>query len=341
MTYNMYGLDQVANFRDLCGDDEHPMKVKNGYLKRNIIYRTSHLHFGTTRDIGFIRDVIGIKTYIDLRSDEGTMERLDGEVFDTYGPSPIPRVEQGIYRRRGETRRINLPLNKYVSPRKLTQAERDGDKHALPDTWFQLKQRDPVTLRYIPFGKDGATMEERLFINNEGSLHFCQDIILDCLKEFTYEQNYPMLFGCATGKDRTGLLGCLLLGALGANDEDIINDYLISNKSVIHNGALARRNFIIARNMYPEEYEDMKEDDMPFSPASSDSKNQSMASVYRSVMVKTIEVIKRDFGGFKKYFDLIGFTKKDRKRFRKLAVVKHPEKKKDIHISQYQPTSKL
>jgi hypothetical protein len=41
----MYGLDQVANFRDLCGDDEHPMKVKGGYLKRNIIYRTSHVHF--------------------------------------------------------------------------------------------------------------------------------------------------------------------------------------------------------------------------------------------------------------------------------------------------------
>ena len=70
-----------------------------------------------------------------MRSDEGTMERLDGEVFDTYG-LPQLSCETSIWDL--DAKRRILPLNNMYT-RKLTQAERDGDKHALPDTWFQLK----------------------------------------------------------------------------------------------------------------------------------------------------------------------------------------------------------
>ena len=41
-----------------------------------------------------------------------------------------------------------------------------------------------------------------------------------------------VVFGCTSGKDRTGLLSALVLGLLGASDAAIIEDYLISNKAV-------------------------------------------------------------------------------------------------------------
>ena len=41
-----------------------------------------------------------------------------------------------------------------------------------------------------------------------------------------------VVFGCTSGKDRTGLLSALVLGLLGASDTAIVEDYLISNEAV-------------------------------------------------------------------------------------------------------------
>jgi protein-tyrosine phosphatase len=40
--------------------------------------------------------------------------------------------------------------------------------------------------------------------------------------------NHPLVFNCAVGKDRTGILAAMLLGVLGVGDEDIIEDYSLS-----------------------------------------------------------------------------------------------------------------
>jgi protein-tyrosine phosphatase len=37
--------------------------------------------------------------------------------------------------------------------------------------------------------------------------------------------NHPVVFHCTAGKDRTGLMAMLLLGALGVSDDDIVTDY--------------------------------------------------------------------------------------------------------------------
>jgi protein-tyrosine phosphatase len=44
-------------------------------------------------------------------------------------------------------------------------------------------------------------------------------------------KNYPVLFHCSAGKDRTGILSALLLEMLGANREVIMDDYLESLKN--------------------------------------------------------------------------------------------------------------
>lgn len=42
----------------------------------------------------------------------------------------------------------------------------------------------------------------------------------------------PLVFNCAAGKDRTGVAAALLLGVLGVDEHDIIEDYCLSDKLV-------------------------------------------------------------------------------------------------------------
>jgi protein-tyrosine phosphatase len=49
------------------------------------------------------------------------------------------------------------------------------------------------------------------------------------IARFADPANLPAVFHCSAGKDRTGILAALLLGALGVSDELIIADYTLSN----------------------------------------------------------------------------------------------------------------
>jgi protein-tyrosine phosphatase len=42
--------------------------------------------------------------------------------------------------------------------------------------------------------------------------------------------NEPTVFHCTAGKDRTGFAAALLLKALGASDEEVMHDYLLTNE---------------------------------------------------------------------------------------------------------------
>jgi protein-tyrosine phosphatase len=43
---------------------------------------------------------------------------------------------------------------------------------------------------------------------------------------------YPVYFHCTYGRDRTGVVGALLLLALGVSRQDVMTDYLLSKDSV-------------------------------------------------------------------------------------------------------------
>ncbi|MDR2388515.1 MAG: tyrosine-protein phosphatase [Tannerellaceae bacterium] len=74
----------------------------------------------------------------------------------------------------------------------------------------------------------------------DGSL-FMQDLYLQfiapdnarafarALQLFLDEANYPILFHCSMGKDRTGFLAFLLLSALDVPEETILSDYVATN----------------------------------------------------------------------------------------------------------------
>ncbi len=52
--------------------------------------------------------------------------------------------------------------------------------------------------------------------------------IVEALEIIAAPENHPLVFHCAVGKDRTGLLAAFLLSALGVADKDVIEDYALS-----------------------------------------------------------------------------------------------------------------
>src|SRR5262249_48896723 len=43
---------------------------------------------------------------------------------------------------------------------------------------------------------------------------------------------YPAVFHCAAGKDRTGIVACVVLGLLGVSDDEIVADYALSGPAM-------------------------------------------------------------------------------------------------------------
>jgi protein-tyrosine phosphatase len=55
---------------------------------------------------------------------------------------------------------------------------------------------------------------------------------VEAVQLLTSEENYPAVFHCTIGKDRTGILAALLLDILGVEDDIILEDYGLSNQAV-------------------------------------------------------------------------------------------------------------
>lgn len=55
---------------------------------------------------------------------------------------------------------------------------------------------------------------------------------------FAYEENYPIGYHCAIGRDRTGTVSILLLGLLGVDEDIILKEFMVSKNSVSGGGDL-------------------------------------------------------------------------------------------------------
>ncbi|MEM6765611.1 MAG: tyrosine-protein phosphatase [Bacteroidota bacterium] len=109
-----------------------------------------------------------------------------------------------------------------------------------PDNWPGLDQLSYVN---IPVG-EGSLMKEELIgkINspdfdvvkfmvdmNRGFVKDYSAEYRDFIRLLIKEDNYPILYHCTAGKDRTGFASALVLSVLGVSREDIMDEYLMSN----------------------------------------------------------------------------------------------------------------
>lgn len=54
------------------------------------------------------------------------------------------------------------------------------------------------------------------------------ETVVEAVRRIANATGHPVLFHCAAGKDRTGVIAAVLLQLLGVSDEDIVADYLLS-----------------------------------------------------------------------------------------------------------------
>ncbi len=167
-------LEGCVNFRDLGG---YPVRdgrrVRHGW-----VYRSDALHYMTPGDVAHVRDALGVRDVIDLRS---TAE------VETDGPGPLAAPP---------VRRHHLPL--FDVDRRLVHGAHEP--RTLDETYTLMLR---VAMR--PLAR---------------------------AVELIARANGPSVFHCAAGKDRTGLLAAVLLGALGVDDEHIVADYALTRHAL-------------------------------------------------------------------------------------------------------------
>lgn len=155
-----------------------------------------------------------------------------------YETTDRRRVRWGVVYRSGSLHRLTivdlesanqLGLRTVIDLRSSAELERSGrfsgiavafhhtplfEEDSLPFKWAEPDDPEP------PPGEDYLAIAE----NGASTLAVAFDIIAEC--------EYPVVFHCAAGKDRTGILAGLLLSALGVSDETIVRDYELTNRSL-------------------------------------------------------------------------------------------------------------
>ncbi|MBQ7761857.1 MAG: tyrosine-protein phosphatase [Clostridia bacterium] len=184
-------IDGAQNVRDLGG-----IKCGDKTLKMGRVIRSSHIGYLTDKGEKQLTEK-GLRMVVDFRSEPEILSSPD-------------RVIDGV-------RYEKCPILKSLT----VGLSRDGKKQTVEEqviniiTTLGTGVRDWLARLYEPLVTDEFSIN--------GYRRF-----FDLLKE---NKEGALLYHCAAGKDRVGTGTVLFLMALGASQEDIIKDYMLTNKS--------------------------------------------------------------------------------------------------------------
>jgi protein-tyrosine phosphatase len=284
---NPFALEQIANFRPVAPS---AALGSGGTLRANMLYRTAQLNYATPTDVAAMK-ALGLKTYIDLR--EPVTEPAFGLPFDEYFAMDGSTVPPG------QPRRLSIPVSLDIVP----GGAAGGSNKVLPDVpdsdprkefWAEWEIDGKFVTSHDPQRIASPELTTKFLLGfNKMILTFNSERVLVAMKTLADSANYPVVFGCMTGKDRTGLLAALVLGALGASRETIIADYLESNAALDHNMQVL----------------ELMKDGSPVNGSDQAHKRNALA-VTEGVMAGTLDFID-EAGGAVKLLDSIGFGASD------------------------------
>jgi protein-tyrosine phosphatase len=137
-------------------------------------------------------------------ADVGRLERLGVRTIVDY---------QGAHERAGDTPR---PL-----PPTFRRLERPIVDGPAPGVTFYDRVMDKSLTTFDTAGLTGFYLR---------TLERSATVFGEVLGVIADPAHHAVVFHCRAGKDRTGLTAALLLGALGVADDDILDDYLLTNR---------------------------------------------------------------------------------------------------------------
>ncbi len=181
-------LESVANFRDLGGfliSEEETIETKTQTTNFGKLFRSDQLGLLTDNDIKTIVEDLGIKQVVDLRGKDE---------LEVAGKGPLadhPDIEY-----------FHLPVSEIALARyKKSGNQKDRNHKNDPDP-----KNTTVGFRYF----------RRLMIEAPS---------FKTILTHLAENPKPTIFNCVAGRDRTGLIAMLALGAAGVSYSSIADDY--------------------------------------------------------------------------------------------------------------------
>lgn len=199
----LVALEGAYNFRDLGG---YPSR-HGGSTRWGRLFRSDTLHELTQRDVEVLRG-LGLTTVVDLRTPKELARTGRGRL----GPEPIGFHHLSV-----------LGDGEAAGPRETgggddgvgtvaTGAAEDVDDEAVPGEAMAAP---------APVGEDLSDRYRWYLDVGRQSLVEALDLIGD-------PQRLPLVFHCAAGKDRTGVLAALVLDLVGVEHQVIVDDYVIT-----------------------------------------------------------------------------------------------------------------
>ena len=172
-----------------------------------------------------VRDIGGYTTLGGDTVKQGRIIRC-GKLHNSDGSAKIN--EKGIAEMRD-----NLGVKSEIELRKVSNNEYGGVSGSVLG--------DDVNFFLLPMHYSGNMFEGTFDEDNIGSLRGVFEVL-------SKEENYPVIFHCAIGTDRTGMVAYCIEALLGMSETDIIRDYLFSNFGKINSS----RSVSTIRSRYPK-----------------------------------------------------------------------------------------
>lgn len=187
-------LEGVVNARDLGG-----IRIGGKTVRKGLLLRTAHLNEATDQDVRHLSEDLHLRKIFDFRTMQEAAFQPDRE---------IPGAQH-----------ILLPTLDLEAEKKSGEA--------VPQETFLNLPAHIVQLSFTRlFQKKARDLYPSLVLSEFSQLQYASflNLILET-------EEGAVLWHCSQGKDRTGIGAALILGALGADTETIVEDFDRSNDS--------------------------------------------------------------------------------------------------------------
>lgn len=193
-------VEGAHNFREIAMPAAAAQKPR---IKSDILFRSDALHALTDRDVEILQDK-NIRTIVDLRSPEEVEEFPD---------RPIDAVEW----------QVNLPIGS--DPNKTENLVDEETASRIRAMYF-AGEFDAIDRLLAEANLDVEQIREERY---RGFVTGFRPQMRRFMKLLTDEENFPLVFHCQGGKDRTGFAAAVVMRALGYDTDDALRDYLTTN----------------------------------------------------------------------------------------------------------------
>ena len=167
------------------------------------------------RDIGGKKTQTGMEVKTGYLFRSGHLSELEKEDFNRFKNLQLKTIID--LRRPSEIEKYPTPNLEEVETLNFSVSSDDNEFAVAANFIDRAQEPSEITGKII----------EKYFKN---SVTEKLDSYIPVFKSLTNTDNFPLLFHCVAGKDRTGIVSAFLLGILDVNESVIIEDYLLTNK---------------------------------------------------------------------------------------------------------------